>query len=128
MKREGKWTWIDPSGREIAPPRWDGVGVFGKDGVAVVREGVRFGLVDREARELVSPRFGALGAMSYGLSRAQALDETKPHAPPATWAALPAEGSRSRASRVRIETRSFASSSASRRRPTKRRSRRRHAS
>ncbi|MCB9601459.1 MAG: WG repeat-containing protein [Sandaracinus sp.] len=92
VKREGKWTWIDPSGREIAPPRWDGVGVFGKDGVAVVREGVRFGLVDREARELVSPRFGALGAMSYGLSRAQALDETKPHAPPATWAALPTEG------------------------------------
>lgn len=93
VKREGKWTWVDREGREIAPPRFDHAGVFGRDGLAVVRVGTRFGLVDREGREVVAPRFDALDNMSGGLARAQQADwPSGPRTPPAAWVTTPAEG------------------------------------
>lgn len=93
VKREGKWTWIDREGREVAPPRFDGVGGFGPDGLAVARVGTRFGLVDRQGREVVAPRFDSLDAMSGGLARAQQADwPTGPRTPPSTWVTTPPEG------------------------------------
>ena len=46
IRREGKWGYMDESGTELIPPKYDWVGVF-KEGLAVVSKNGRQGYIDK---------------------------------------------------------------------------------
>jgi hypothetical protein len=52
-----RWGWIDRSGREVIPSRWEAILEFGPDGWTAVCEKERWGFVDRTGKVVIEPRF-----------------------------------------------------------------------
>ena len=67
----GRWGFIDTSGNEVVPPRYDYLGSF-NEGLAAVRigdwEDGRWGFVDASGEEVVSPRYDFVLAFSGDLA------------------------------------------------------------
>ena len=55
-KRNGSWGFIDKTGIEIIPFKYEAVSAF-SDGVASFKRSGHWGLLDRTGREIVAPRF-----------------------------------------------------------------------
>jgi hypothetical protein len=54
---DGKWGYIDASGKEVIPLRFDEVQYFTAKGLAAVRTDKKWGYIDANGREVISPRF-----------------------------------------------------------------------
>lgn len=64
--RRGKyWGYIDASGREIVPPRYDKAGLF-YDGIATIGKGGRYGYLAADGHEIVPPQYRAVGYHFFG--------------------------------------------------------------
>jgi hypothetical protein len=55
-----RWGIINARGREIISPRFDGIGAFDDQGLAVVSRAGKWGIVDVRGREIVPVRFSEL--------------------------------------------------------------------
>ena len=52
MKKDGKWGYIDPTGKEVVPCQYDGAGSF-SDGLAHVKKDGKWGLIDPNGKEAI---------------------------------------------------------------------------
>lgn len=52
--------YVDPKGKMVINPQFDGAGFFSRSGVAPVRSGGKWGLVDRKGSYVVNPQFDQL--------------------------------------------------------------------
>lgn len=79
VKLNGKWGYIDPSGKiAIAPQFEDGaprysIGVF-REGLAEVKIGSQWGFINKEGRVVIPPRFDAAFGFSNGLAEVRDPD------------------------------------------------------
>lgn len=71
VELDGKWGFVDKTGREIIPPKYDSVGPF-SEGLAVVRMGTstnsKAGFVDKTGREVIPLKYESAGDFSEGLA------------------------------------------------------------
>ncbi len=72
-KRGGKWGYIDDKGRMVLSPRWEDAGDFQANGLAVVQEKGKSGVIHRSGTYVVPPRYGSISTFSEG--RAAAIDD-----------------------------------------------------
>ena len=94
VARDGKWTFVDPEGRELHAPHWELVGDFG-DGLAPVRFGGKWGVLERGGQLIVQPRLASIERFSDGLAAARAVDLPRVvPASPRQWTTMPREGLR----------------------------------
>ncbi len=56
VKLNGKWGYVDPSGRLVIAPRFDQASDFFTD-LTSVRVGDKWGFIDRSGRMVIAPRF-----------------------------------------------------------------------
>ena len=91
VQRDGLWTYIDTTGREIHPPYWHRAGSF-HDGLATVRYGTRAGVVDRAGQVVVAPQYDVIDAFSAGRAAFKQLQWRALGAPPPEWHVTPRDG------------------------------------
>jgi hypothetical protein len=70
VKLNGKYGFIDRTGREIIPFRYDDAGVF-SEGLAKVRINGKWGFIDRMGKEAIPSIYDNVGSFSEGLVAAQ---------------------------------------------------------
>jgi hypothetical protein len=63
----GLCRYLDASGQEVIPPRYETALAF-SEGLAAVRIDGRFGYIDRDGRLAIEPRFDFAGAFHQGLA------------------------------------------------------------
>ena len=90
-KRDGKWTFIDKTGREMYPPRWDDTLGF-DEGVAPVRQGDKWGVIDKSGELVAEPKYASVDFFSEGLATVQMFDLPTSFAVPGSWHCTPKEG------------------------------------
>jgi hypothetical protein len=61
VRAHGKWGYIDTSGREVIPPRFDKAESFTANGLARFRKGQKWGYIDVRGRKVIPPRFDEAG-------------------------------------------------------------------
>lgn len=60
VEYEGKWGYIDRSGKFVIPPQFDEAEDFSEDGFAVVKLAGKFGLIDNAGRIIIPARYDRL--------------------------------------------------------------------
>lgn len=91
--REGKWTFIDRTGRQQGPFQWDDVGQYTKDGTVRTKKGIRWGVLDGDGQVLIPHKYTTMGDFSDGLAPARRVrwdGEISP--PPAGVTTMPPGG------------------------------------
>ena len=68
VKWNGKWGFIDKSGREVVPCKYDFVTPF-SEGLAVVYLNDKFGIIDKSGREVAPCRYDWVSAFNEGLAK-----------------------------------------------------------
>lgn len=68
VKLNGKWGYIDKTGKEVIPCRYDYVESF-VNGLARVELNGKYGYIDETGKEVISCRYDAAYAFSEGLAR-----------------------------------------------------------
>jgi hypothetical protein len=92
VTRDGKWTWVDREGRELAPPSWDATRPFVSGLALALRDGL-WGFVDPQAAVAIEPTFVNARTFEDGLCPVvRRRPARKPPAPPADRHVLPAGG------------------------------------
>lgn len=68
--KSGKWTFIDPTGKELGEGKWEVVGDF-SEGLAAFDAGGKWGYLDRNLNVAIEPQFEVAGrfASGWGLVR-----------------------------------------------------------
>ena len=56
VQRNGKWGFIDKTGKVMIEPRWDEVSNFRHE-LALVKEDKKFGFIDRTGRIVIEPQW-----------------------------------------------------------------------
>lgn len=67
VEKDGKWGYIDPSGRITISCRFDHADVF-EDGLARIRSADKWGFVDPHGKVVIEPRFDFVRSFSDGLA------------------------------------------------------------
>ncbi|GGE57880.1 WG repeat-containing protein [Actibacterium pelagium] len=65
VSREGKWGFIDTTGKDVIPFDYDFASGF-RAGVSIVMVDGWWGLIDREARYVVEPKYDVIRFLSHG--------------------------------------------------------------
>lgn len=68
--RNGKWGFVDKTGKEVVKTKYTAVRSF-SEGLAAVRRSGKWGFVDKNGKEVVKPKYMAAGAFSEGLAKVQ---------------------------------------------------------
>ena len=58
--QNGKWGYIDRTGKIVIPPLFDGTGGF-SEGLANVKIGDKWGFIDKTGRYVIKPQFDGAG-------------------------------------------------------------------
>jgi hypothetical protein len=69
--RDGKWTFVDRTGTELGPFMWDDVGQYTESGTCRTKKGIRWGVVDRDGRDVIPHKYTTLGDFDSGLAPAR---------------------------------------------------------
>lgn len=64
----GLCGYMDSKGNLIIPYKYDFIGNFSKQGVAVVKKGSKFGLVNLKGAEVLPPKYDAIGNFKNGVA------------------------------------------------------------
>jgi WG containing repeat len=67
VERQNKVGFMDQTGRQVIPPRYDGAGPF-SEGLAAVKLGDTYGYLDRSGKMVIPPQFSDAGPFSDGLA------------------------------------------------------------
>ena len=67
VEHQDKVGFMDKTGRQVIPPRYDEAGPF-SEGLAAVKLGDKYGYIDRSGKMIISPRFKDAGLFSDGLA------------------------------------------------------------
>ena len=67
VKKNGKWGYIDRSGKIIIPPQFDYAWFF-SEGLAPVKIGRKWGYIDKSGKIVIEPRFDWAESFSEGLA------------------------------------------------------------
>ncbi|MDR1459137.1 MAG: WG repeat-containing protein [Bacteroidales bacterium] len=62
----GKYGYVDKTGKEVIPCKYDEVGFF-SEGFALVRISGKYGYVDRTGKEIVPCQYDEIGIFSEGI-------------------------------------------------------------
>ena len=65
-----KMGFIDKTGKEIVPPKYDDAGVF-IEGLAKVKLNGKWGLIDKTGKEIVPPKYDDAGVFIEGLAQVE---------------------------------------------------------
>ena len=65
--KDGKWGYIDSTGKVVLPLRYDGANPF-SEGLAAVRVGRKWGYIDRTGEIVIQPEYGIAGFFHNGLA------------------------------------------------------------
>ena len=69
-----KWGFIDNTGREVIPPKYDNVWSF-IEGFAAVKLNDKWGFIDKTGREVIPSKYDWVGDFIEGLARVQLNDK-----------------------------------------------------
>jgi hypothetical protein len=67
VKKDGKWGFIDTSGKLVIPDQFDEVGPF-MEGLASVKLGSQWGFIDNTGSYAINPQFDQVGDFHEGLA------------------------------------------------------------
>ena len=67
MKKDGKWGYIDKTGKEVVPCQYDNALGF-SDGLAVVEKGGKCGYIDKTGKEVIPCKYDVESDFSDGLA------------------------------------------------------------
>ena len=67
VRRNGKYGYVDKSGHEVIPCKYDYAGNF-REGLAIVEKDDKSGFIDKEGREVIPCMYDAAGSFSEGLA------------------------------------------------------------
>ena len=67
VKENGRWGYVDRSGRLAVPAKYTSAGSF-SEGLAAVRAGEKYGYIDKSGKEVVRPAYEAAHAFHEGLA------------------------------------------------------------
>jgi len=76
VMQNGKWGYIDQSGRVVIKPRFDKAGYF-SDGWAKIQEGDKIAFINRNGDTVLKPELSDAGSFSEGLATASKPDGKK---------------------------------------------------
>ncbi len=68
VSKNGLCGYKDQQGNLIIPCRYDYIGIFSEQGVAVVKKGHQFGLVNNKGEEVLRPNYDAIGPFKNGVA------------------------------------------------------------
>lgn len=74
VEKDGKWGYVDQTGKEVVPLIYDEVEAF-NDGLARVEKDGKWGCVDQTGKEVVSPQYDEIGLFHEGLARVKNYSE-----------------------------------------------------
>ncbi|MBT2644687.1 WG repeat-containing protein [Bacillus sp. ISL-41] len=64
----GKWGFIDKTGKEVIKPKYNEVGEF-INGIAMIRITQSYGLINKEGKEIVKPQYEEIASFQEGLAK-----------------------------------------------------------
>jgi WG containing repeat len=67
IKSNGKWGFINQTGKVIIPPQFEAAGDF-QEGLAVVQVGQKYGYIDSRGKVVIQPQFVKAASFSDGLA------------------------------------------------------------
>ncbi len=67
VKIGDKWGFIDRSGKQVIPPKFDNVYPFSEDLAAVMIQG-KYGFIDRSGKQVIPPTFDRVFSFKSGLA------------------------------------------------------------
>lgn len=67
VRLNGKWGFIDKSGREVILPKYERVGIF-CEGFARVQLNGKWGYIDKNCREVIPPKYDYIDGFSEGFA------------------------------------------------------------
>src|SRR3990170_1437960 len=68
IEQNGKWGFIDKTGKYVINPQFDYVFSF-SEGLARVRLGGKWGFIDKTGKYVINPQFDGADSFSEGLAR-----------------------------------------------------------
>lgn len=69
-----KWGFIDRTGREVIPFKYDAIGTF-SDGLVKAKIGEKWGFIDKRGTEIIPFKFDEVSSFSEGLAKAKLNQE-----------------------------------------------------
>ncbi|WP_170880351.1 WG repeat-containing protein [Paenibacillus odorifer] len=67
VERDGKWGFIDKTGKEVIAPQYDYARSF-NEGLADVRKDGKYGFIDKTGKEVIVPKYDNVHSFSEGLA------------------------------------------------------------
>ncbi len=75
MVLDGKWGYLDATGAEIVPPRYDDVYNFDEGGLALVQQDGKWGYIDQTGEQVIPCRYDDAYAFYEGLASVKVGDK-----------------------------------------------------